>query len=235
MEQTEQYRKYGGYVLLALLIAGGFNPVKNFVVNIAMTGLTMVALGLSIVGGVILLPAITEAIANFSFGLVEWSIRKLPLARLRRDLKAYEKKIDLIEAKIREADAASGEFDALFKEKRGTLSPARLTEWETKSDFLKRSRADLVGLRDEEVRKLHKFEEIVGEAEVDYGLGKAFGSALEAFQVAKKVGVETQGSRIALSEIRKDLNSSMSQLDLVLSRPKRPSEIQAANVAQLSS
>lgn len=213
--ETQKYLKVGvfagllgaaGYFILPILVTMAINMV-----TLALSGVLLLALW-------IFLPAISEVLSQSAYRLWEIAIKTDPIARLKRDLKAHADQIKNMEERIVEASAQTKLIQDMIREQAGILTEFELAEWKAQVESLKYAGAEMIKLRDDELRKHEDFKRQVAKAEANMRIGKAISSALNVFSFDKKDGAGSAGARVALDEVQKQLAESQAKLQVILTR-----------------
>lgn len=222
-------------IVVAVIAFVAVSSYLELLIRLAKNWVTLIGLGIVIMGLLYCIPAICEFLANLGWDLFEGEIRRSPVARLKRDVKAFREDIDRMETNIASANSQFLTLEGLLKKQRKVLAPDELQDWETQLDELRLAGDELIRLRDQNLNELREFERTVEKAEAQYNLGNAFNSALKSFKVAQGSGPGSEGSKIALDEVSKRLSESRSRLQVVLSRPMHLTKIGGSAPAALSS
>lgn len=219
------------------LTAGGFYaayvflwPIISRIIIDVTTGLVLAAIGLGIF---YLIPAICEQCAQWGWYLYEKAIRNDPLSRMRRDEQASAKEIDNYERDVSNANANIGSAEEIYRKQKPLLAPDEVAMFEEQLQTLYAAREQLIARRNDLIRDHQAFVRAIERAEAKYRIGKAFTSAAGAMAFNKKFGATSQGARIAMDEVDRQLAESHARLQTSLSRP-RP-VVAAASVSALPS
>lgn len=215
MEQNVKYLKWGILSALGFGIAYFALPI---LASMAINAVTIAVSGIALLGIWIFLPAISEVLAQLSATLWEKAIRTGPIQRLNRDLQAHAKDIDKLENEISISSAAVANAKQTIRDNARLLSPEDKAQWEEQLGILVEAGQELIALRDAELQKHERFKLAVEKAKADLSIGRAFSSAAGAFAISKKVGQGSQGSTVALDQVRKELSESQGKIATLLSR-----------------
>ena len=215
MEEKISTLKWAFGAGIAAVIAFFTLPV---LASMAINLVTIAMSGVVLMGLWILLPAISELLAQLGYRLWEMAIRGDPIAKLKRELKAHSDQISNTEKRISESSAQVTQLENLLREERRTLSQEDIDQWVAQISMLKQACAELISLRDQSVKEHQDFERDVSKAEAQYKIGKAFKSAMGSFTFNQKAGRDGEGAKVAINEVQKQLAESQAKLSVVLSR-----------------
>ena len=206
------------------LTAGGFFvaytllwPIVAKIIIDVTTGIILAAIGLGIF---YLIPAICEQFAQWGWYLYEKAIRNDPMSRMRRDEQASAKEIDNYERDVSNANANIGGAEDIYRKQKPLLTPDEVSMFEEQLQTLYAARDQLIARRNDLIRDHEAFVRAIERAEAKYRIGKAFTSAAGAMAFNKKFGAASQGARIAMDEVDRQLAESHARLQTSLSRPR---------------
>lgn len=205
---------YGALFLLGLWV------VLPFALTLATMGLKLLVTLLAIGGLLILLPALSEWLAQIAYVLWSGAIGWSPTSRLRRDLKAHGEQIAALEKGIAEGDSQVRQLRKLLGEQNKYLTPEELREWNQQIEELVAAGREMVMIRDEQIRVHADMDRRIQRMEANWKIGRAFKGALRSFSFTKKTGLDSDGSKIAMERIERELSDAQSRLHVVLSRRK---------------
>jgi hypothetical protein len=219
-EQSKE--RFTKWLLLAGAVAVGGHYVIPWLLTLTLHLITLGLLGMIGIALWWTLPALCEAFSLLGWRLWALAIRTDPISRLKKDLLAHAKQLDILEERIAQAHAEVMHLETLIQDSRNTLTESEVAEWAQKLDVLHQAGKELIALRDDEVRKHQDFALTVKKAEIYNRFGQTFTSALKLFSFVRPTGPDSVGAHLALDEVRRQLAASQARLHLVLTRPKQP-------------
>lgn len=208
---------------LKWVLAGGMALVLAFFALPILATMVWNAVSIAVGAGVLaglwfFLPALAEWVATGSYWLWSQAIKGDPTGKLRRELKAHGEDIEKLEKVIAEVIASKTRLEADLKAQRQFFDAAEILDWQENIQEIGVAVTELRSFRDTQREEYAAFELLIKKLEAHDKMGKAYGKAADAISAAGKVGIKSDGTKLATNQIEDKLAESRARMAMMLSR-----------------